>query len=128
MREGRTLDAPRVLEALASARVFERETIAAFDAFDAVLTPALAQTPRPVGWYDGHDPERTFALQVEYAPFSSFVNVAGLPALTVPVTQGSGGHPVSVQLIGRPGGEAAIIALAAELEAARGPLPHPPGW
>ncbi|WP_296193584.1 amidase [uncultured Microbacterium sp.] len=128
VREGRTLDAPRVLEALASARVFERETIAAFDAFDAVLTPALAQTPRPVGWYDGHDPERTFALQVEYAPFSSFVNVAGLPALTVPVTQGSGGHPVSVQLIGRPGGEAAIIALAAELEAARGPLPHPPGW
>ncbi len=90
--------------------------------------PALAQSPRPVGWYAGHSPERTFALQVEYAPFSSFVNVAGLPAIVLPVSSDATGHPVSVQLVGRPGGEASLIALAAQLERLRGPLPHPPPW
>ncbi|WP_307481534.1 hypothetical protein [Microbacterium trichothecenolyticum] len=38
------------------------------------------------------------------------------------------GHPVSVQLIGRPGGEATLLSLAAQLEHRRGPLPHPPVW
>ncbi|TQK19128.1 amidase [Microbacterium sp. SLBN-154] len=125
VREGRALDARGLLGALAEARVFERETIAAFAPYDVVLTPALAQTPRPIGWYDRDDPERGFAQQVEYAPFSSFVNVAGLPALVLPLVMAAG-HPVSVQLIGRPGGERTILAAAAQLERLRGPLPRPP--
>ena len=128
VREGRALSAPTLLGALAAARTFERETVEAFAGFDAVLTPALALPPQPVGSFDPVDAERNFSQQVEYAPYSSFVNVAGLPAITVPVTRDETGHPVSVQLVGRPGGEAAIIALAAQLEAARGPLPHPPCW
>lgn len=128
VREGRALSAPRVLGALADARTFERATVGAFARYDVVLTPALAQPPRPVGWYDPHDAERSFAQQVQYAPYSSFVNVAGLPALVLPVTQDASGHPVSVQLIGRPGGERMLVALAAQLERARGPLPHPPVW
>lgn len=128
VQQGRALAAPELLGGLTEARAFERRTIADFAAFDAVLTPALAQSPRPVGWYAGQDPERTFAMQVEYAPYSSFVNVAGLPALTLPVTRDAEGHPVSVQLIGRPGGEAALLSLGAVLEARRGPLPHPPAW
>ncbi|MDF2045196.1 amidase [Microbacterium sp. Kw_RZR3] len=128
VQEGRRLSALELLGGLASARAFERRTIADFSAFDAVLTPALAQGPQPVGSYAGHSPERTFAMQVEYAPYSSFVNVAGLPALTLPVTTDASGHPVSVQLIGRPGGEATLLSLAAQLEDRRGPLPHPPVW
>ncbi|WP_295836278.1 amidase [uncultured Microbacterium sp.] len=128
VQEGRRLGALELLDGLAAARAFERRTIADFSAFDAVLTPALAQAPQPVGAYAGHSPERTFAMQVEYAPYSSFVNVAGLPALTIPVTTDATGHPVSVQLVGRPGGEATLLSLAAQLEARRGPLPHPPAW
>ena len=125
VREGRSLDARALLGALAAARAFERETVSALAPYDVVLTPALAQTPRPIGWYDGDDPERCFAQQVQYAPFSSFVNVAGLPAIVLPLTM-AGGHPVSVQLIGRPGGERTILAAAAQLERMRGPLPRPP--
>nr|WP_326493357.1 amidase [Microbacterium sp. SL62] len=128
VQEGRRLSALELLGGLAAARAFERRTIADFSAFDAVLTPALAQPPQPIGSYAGHSPERTFAMQVEYAPYSSFVNVAGLPALTIPVTTGAAGHPVSVQLVGRPGGEATLLSLAAQLEGRRGPLPHPPAW
>ncbi|WJS91901.1 amidase [Microbacterium testaceum] len=128
VREGRRLDALDLLDGLAAARAFERRTIADFAAFDAVLMPALAQAPQPVGAYAGHSPERTFAMQVEYAPYSSFVNVAGLPAITLPVVADGTGHPVSVQLVGRPGGEAVLLSLAAQLESRRGPLPHPPVW
>ncbi|MFF0911349.1 amidase [Microbacterium enclense] len=128
VREGRSLSALDLLGGLSSARAFERRTIADFAAFDAVLTPALAQTPQPVGSYAGYDPERVFAMQVEYAPYSSFVNVAGLPALVLPVTTDATGHPVSVQLVGRPGGEATLLSLAAQLEDRRGALPHPPVW
>jgi len=128
VQEGRRLSALELLGGLAAARAFERRTIADFSAFDAVLTPALAQPPQPIGSYAGHSPERTFAMQVEYAPYSSFVNVAGLPAVTIPVTTDAEGHPVSVQLVGRPGGEATLLSLAAQLEARRGPLPHPPAW
>jgi amidase len=128
VQEGRRLSALDLLDGLAAARAFERRTVADFSAFDAVLTPALAQPPQNIGTYAGHSPERTFAMQVEYAPYSSFVNVAGLPAVTVPLTMDATGHPVSVQLVGRPGGEATLLALAAQLERRRGPLPHPPVW
>jgi amidase len=44
------------------------------------------------------------------------VNVAGLPAITLPVAQTPDGLPMGVQLIGRPGGEATLLALGAQLE------------
>lgn len=128
VREGRALTGAEVLDALAAATVFERETITAFAPFDAVLTPALALPPQPIGWFDRDDAAKNFSQQVRYAPYSSFVNVAGLPAIVVPVTLDATGHPVSVQLIGRPGGEAAIIALAARLEERVGEMPHPAVW
>jgi amidase len=93
-----------------------------------VLTPALALPPQRVGWFDRDDPVRGFSQQVRYAPYSSFVNVAGLPAIVVPVTTDASGHPVSVQLIGRPGGEATIVSLAAALEHRAGPMPKPAIW
>lgn len=128
VREGRALTGSQVLDALAAATAFERETITAFSPFDAVLTPALGLSARPIGWFDAVDAAKNFAQQVQYAPYSSFVNVAGLPAMVVPVTQDASGHPVCVQLIGRPGGEAAIIALGAHIERAAGAMPHPPVW
>lgn len=128
VREGRALTGTQVLDALAAATVFERETITAFAPFDAVLTPALALPPQPVGWFHPTDASSNFSQQVRYAPYSSFVNVAGLPAIVVPVTLSASGHPVSVQLVGSPGGEARIIALAAELERRVGSLGKPAMW
>jgi amidase len=128
VREGRALSAPALLGALSAATAFERETITAFAPYDAVLMPALALPPQPVGAFDPVDAERNFMQQVEYAPYSSFVNVIGLPAIVLPVSRDTTGHPVSVQLVGRPGGEAALLYLAAQLESAHGPLPHPPCW
>jgi amidase len=128
VRGGRRLGARDLSAALAAATVFERETIAAFAPFDVVLTPALAQTARPIGWFDQEDAARNFSQQVQYAPFSSYVNVAGLPAIVLPVGVAANGHPVAVQLVGRPGGERALLDVAAQLERQVGPLGHPSCW
>ncbi|GAA1059607.1 amidase [Agromyces bracchium] len=129
VERGRERTAGELAEALGWLTGFERRTIARFAAFDAVLPPALAMTPRPVGWYDADDAEENFAQQVRFTPYTSFVNVAGLPALTLPVHDTEAGLPMGVQLIGRPGGEATLFALAAQLErAARRGRRRPPVW
>ncbi|HEV7949644.1 MAG TPA: amidase [Glaciihabitans sp.] len=129
VERGRALSVRDLGEALLTLTQFERSIIRQFSRFDVVLTPALAMTPRPVGWYDAVDPEKNFAQQVQYTPFTSFVNVSGLPAITLPVAQTSDGLPMGVQLIGRPGGEHVLLAIGAQLERRLNwQRRHPPQW
>ncbi|MCU1584606.1 MAG: amidase [Microbacteriaceae bacterium] len=126
---GRAISARELTAALAALTGFERSIIRQFARFDAVLTPALALTPRPVGWYDSDDAERNFEQQVQYTPFTSFANVTGLPAITLPVYQTADGIPMGVQLIGRPGGEHVLLAIGAQLERRlQWQRRHPPQW
>ncbi|TXK17235.1 amidase [Homoserinibacter sp. GY 40078] len=129
VEQGRELDARTLGEALAWLAGYERRIVALLAPFDAVLMPSLALTPRPIGWYDSEDGERNFAQQVEYTPFTSFANVAGLPAITLPVHTTPDGLPMGVQLVGRPGGERTLLALGAQLERRlRWHRRHPPAW
>ncbi|HEU0257767.1 MAG TPA: amidase [Microbacteriaceae bacterium] len=126
--QGRALGARRLVDALAALKDYERSFIAQFAGYDAILTPALAMTPRPLGWYSD-DPEQNFEQQCQYTPYTSMVNVAGLPAVVLPVGQSSEGLPLGVQLIGRPGGEESLVALGGQLERLIGwPRRHPPCW
>lgn len=129
VERGRAVPARQLAEALAWLAGFEERVIRRFSSFDAVLTPALATPVPPIGWYDQHDGERNFAQQVRFTPFTSFVNVSGLPAITVPVEDTAEGLPMGVQLIGRPGGEATLFALGAQLERRmRRRYRHPSMW
>lgn len=116
VERGRALDARQLAEALQVLVEYERRVIRQFSGFDAVLTPSLAMTPRPIGWYDRDDGEHNFEQQVQYTPWTSFANVSGLPAITLPVAQTGAGLPMGVQLIGRPGGEQVLFAIGAQLE------------
>ena len=129
VERGRALGARELGVALEWLAAFERRTIARFAPYDAVLMPALALTPRPIGWYDAHDGEENFAQQVRYTPFTSFVNVSGLPAIALPVATTDAGLPMGVQLVGRPGGERTLLAIGAQLERRLGwQRRHPPAW
>jgi amidase len=129
VEQGRGLTARELGSALSTLTSFERSINCQFAGFDAVLTPAMAQTPRPIGWYSSDDPELNFAQQVQYTPFTSFVNVTGLPAITLPISQTADGLPMGVQLVGRPGGEATLFALGAQLERRIGwQRRHPECW
>ena len=45
--------------------------------------------------------------------------MTGQPAISVPLFHGDDGLPLAVQLAGRPAGDGPLLALAAQLEAAR---------
>ncbi len=129
IRRGREVAGAEVVGALRWIAQYERRLIAQLAAYDAVLTPALAMTPRPLGWYDAEDAEENFAQQCRFTPYTSFVNATGLPAIVLPVSRTEGGIPLGVQLIGRPGGEHVLLAIGAQLERRlRWDRVHPPQW
>ncbi len=129
VHRGRSIPAVELARALATLSAYERSIIRQFEGYDAVLMPALAMTPRPLGWFDAHDGERNFAQQVQYTPYTSFANVSGLPAIAVPVHRTAEGLPMGAQLVGRPGGEATLLAIARQLERRLGwGSVHPPQW
>ena len=116
VEEGERLSAKELAAALRELSTFEEHTIRSFSEVDVVLTPGLATAPPVIGFYDSEDPERNFTQQVQVTPYSSFVNVAGLPALALPVMLNPEGLPVGIQLIGRPGGDATLLQLGNQLE------------
>jgi aspartyl-tRNA(Asn)/glutamyl-tRNA(Gln) amidotransferase subunit A len=58
--------------------------------------------------------------------YTCCANLAGLPALSFPVSV-EGGLPVGVQLLGRAFAEGTLLDIAEEYES-RYPFPHPPGY
>lgn len=113
---GRALSARDLALALRELSQFETHTIECFSPFDVILTPGLAAAAPLVDSYDKADPERNFTQQIRVTPYSSFVNVSGLPAVALPVMASPRGVPVGVQLVGRAGGDATVLGLAREFE------------
>ncbi|UOR01410.1 amidase [Leucobacter allii] len=93
-------------------RAFAASVRERWGAFDAVLTPGLAMPAPRVGAFTALDPDEDYRLQCEWAPYTSMVNVAGVPAVVVPAAEGLG---IGVQLIGRAGSEPQLLRLAAQL-------------
>ncbi|MET8148949.1 amidase [Actinoplanes sp. NPDC049668] len=85
---------------------------------DVLLTPALAATPPPA---DGHSTgswQRNMRVNMRYAPYAAPWNIAGLPAIVVPVGLRPDGLPVGVQLVGPPDSELLLLAIAGQFEVA----------
>ncbi|HLV59292.1 MAG TPA: amidase [Natronosporangium sp.] len=102
--------------------------LAFLDSYDVLMTPALAAAPpRAVAWH-----RRTWAANlvanIRYAPYAAPWNLAGLPALVVPVGTRPDGLPLAVQLVGRPGAELLLLAVAGQLERQLPWRRHAPGW
>ncbi|MET3810041.1 amidase [Arthrobacter sp. UYEF3] len=132
-RRAQQRSAAKLNESLEFLRQFQRDTLAQYAAWDLILSPALAQTPRPVGWFtgaahgDGYwpaaewaaDADSDYRKQCEFAPWSSLVNVCGLPAISIPVHWTGGtpgaGLPMGIQLVGPMGSEAILLQVAAQL-------------
>lgn len=121
VRTGRACPAAQLPVALGALAQFESQIIADYAPYDLVVTPALAMTPRPQDWFDQTDGNLNFVQQCQYTPFTSYVNVAGLPAISLPVGQGKSEFdgetvPIGIQAIGRPGDELTLLRFGKELE------------
>jgi amidase len=100
---------------------FSRAIVALWNDYDVVVTPALAQRPVRIGEIDAcsDEPWDDFRRSGQFTPYTAIFNVTGQPAISLPLFHGEDGLPLCVQLAGKPAGEGELLALAAQLEAAR---------
>ncbi len=108
--------------AKSTARDLERARILkAMEDVPVLLSPVCALPAFPHGegtWRSPYGYRETMR-------HSQWLNLAGLPGLTVPITTSADGLPIGVQLIGRPFTEELLLTIAESLELARGPWQPP---
>jgi amidase len=102
-------------------QAFARRLVSFLAPYDALLTPALAERPLPLGTLDpdASHPMATFTRSGLFTPFTPVFNASGQPGISLPLYEGDDGLPLGVQIVGRPAGEAQLLALAAQLEGAQ---------
>ena len=86
---------------------------------DAVLLPGPTGAPFRIGDQDGHGALRTLNAATAKIPYYGLFNATGQPAASVPAGFDADGLPLAVQLAGRPGDDATVLAIAAQIERAR---------
>lgn len=97
-----------------------------FQGHDLLVTPALAGLPAPHGTLDPGAEHWGSRLSVRswlrriyaHGPFTAPFNVAGNPAVSLPLAQSREGLPIGVQLVAAYGREDLLLAVAAQLEEA----------
>lgn len=94
--------------------------------YDHLLTPTMAVPPFPV---EQNFPEtvagKTMQTYVDWLAPTFVLSLTGLPVASVPCGLDRDGMPVGMQIVGRPMGEEAVLALASRVERAN-PIGRPP--
>lgn len=92
--------------------------LAFFDSYDLLLTPALAGIPPRAEAWSARRWRANLLANLRYAPYAAPWNIAGFPAIAVPVGMRAEGLPVGVQIVGPPGSERLLLAVAGQFEQA----------
>jgi len=118
----RTVSAGEYLRAVNQMQVISRRIVGFFENFDVLVLPTYMHSPIGIGEWADLSCEETLQRIINWvAPCPPF-NASGLPAIALPAILDDNGLPVGIQIIGRPAAEATLIALAAQMEAAK-PFP-----
>jgi len=121
--EGEGLSAAEYVEALATVMAFRSHIAALFQRYDLVFTPSAAALPWPAA--------EAFPPEIDgkpvgprgHAVYTGWVNVAGNPALALPLGFSKAGLPIGGQFVGRFGSDDDLLAFGQRFEGAAGP-----GW
>ncbi|MER7735529.1 amidase [Streptomyces erythrochromogenes] len=131
---GRTVSGPEFVHALEVRNRVARAVGARFATLDLLLTPTLPEIPVPLGTYGRGARNTDGPGWLEHlfhrSPFTAAFNVAGTPAMSVPLgSDPATGLPVGVQFAAGYGREDQLFRLAAQLEqAAPWAQRRPPVW
>jgi Asp-tRNA(Asn)/Glu-tRNA(Gln) amidotransferase A subunit family amidase len=92
-----------------------------FENFDVLLTPTMATPPLKLGELALAQTDETVFVENlrKTIGYTQLMNVAGNPAMSVPLFWNAKGLPVGVQFAGRFGDEATLFRLASQLEKAK---------
>ena len=112
IEQGLSLTAQAVHEASLIRSRWYKHAARMFDRFDAVVLPTAQVWPFPADWrwpqeIAGHRMD-TYHRWMEVVVPASLI---GLPALSVPVGFSDGGLPSGMQIIGRSGNDAGVLAI-----------------
>ena len=118
---GLHVPAARYLESLQVRAGITQEFIdTCFAEADVLVCPTM---PIPVPTRDEADVERpgqVFGVVAAITPLTRPFNYLGLPVLTMPIGCDTNGMPIGAQLVGRPFGEARLLAIAHHASATMG--------
>jgi amidase len=138
-RMGEALSGGRTAGALYSMQGFARQWLAWSGRYDVLLTPSVGVPPLPIGAYRLGAAQRqalqllialpgrallrqwsrileAFRPMFEAAPYTMFANVTGQPSMSLPLYWTEDGLPMGLLFTARPGDEATLFRLAAQLE------------
>ncbi len=87
---------------------------------DLWLTPTLGTIPAALGHFDAgvHGGARVMDRFIQQVAFTTFANMSGQPAISLPLYSADGGLPVGVQFSARQGREDLLFRIAGQLERA----------
>jgi amidase len=125
-RIGRALDGRPLRRALEREPSIARRLNKPFEDVDALVMPTVAQPAESVGASQPRGAARTFYRGGPYVAYTAQWNYTGQPAAAIPAGFDADGMPLSVQLVARPGEDAVLVSLAAQLERARPNSGAPP--
>ncbi len=106
---GEFITAPQYVRAQQGRRLLMQELAAVFRRVDLLITPTLPVVAPPIGdqTLTIHGVEKR--VQPTLTRCTSFVNLTGLPAISLPCGSDADGLPVGLQLIGQPFDEATLL-------------------
>jgi amidase len=122
-RTGRSISGGDYLRALNSLHLIGRRMGNFHERYDLLLTPTLAEPPAVLGRFAMSNPDfLDYRLGPNglwrYTPFTPLANATGAPAISLPVGVSSAGLPIGAMLGAPLGGEALLLRVAAQWEAA----------
>jgi len=124
----RTQGMPALEAAIGRLRAVEAAYAAFFETTaDIYLTPVLAKPPVALGTIDGAKGMAAFNTLSDYVGYTPLQNIAGAPAMSVPLGWSSGGLPIGVHFSAAKGQERRLLELAYELERAQPWADRKPG-
>jgi amidase len=106
-------------EVLALQERVTREVLAMMDGVDILLSPTVGVSTPKVGAWEELPPEEAFAAAAALGAFTAPANVTGAPAASIPAGLLDDRWPVGVQVCGRPGDDALVLAVSRLVEQAR---------
>jgi len=120
VESARTTSAADYGRAVGALQTLARRIVSFWNEVDVVVTPTLALPPVPIGWQEEVEgPIEQLVRNTEFTPFTAVANLTGQPAMSLPLHWSEGGLPIGVHAIGPPAGDALLLSLAAQIEAAR---------
>jgi aspartyl-tRNA(Asn)/glutamyl-tRNA(Gln) amidotransferase subunit A len=110
--DGQTLTGADYIDALERVAALRRRCAETFGRVDLVLTPTAAALPWPA---ETPYPDRIAGRPAgprDHAVFTGWVNIAGLPSISLPVALSASGLPIGVQFTADFGADAALLEFA----------------